>query len=115
MHFVPRVLVDLLFMLTLLFADTAVENQAHLDMIDVYCQQADTMRFVTRVCLVGLEPGIMDMNNTSPMGAHFEHDNLESAASIDEAISIIRRESESCDCSQGFHSRSVAPRTWTRC
>merc|ERR1712121_322584 len=68
------------------------DNQLRLDKIDVYYQEAGTMRFVPRACLVDLEPGIMDVIKASPMGAEL----------IDEAVDIIRRETEACDCPQGF-------------
>merc|ERR1712141_341408 len=94
-------------------------NQMRLDKIDVYYQEAGTMRFVPRACLVDLEPGIMDVIKASPMGALFKPDNMcfgasgagnnwakghytEGAELIDEAVDIIRRETEGCDCPQGF-------------
>ena len=52
------------------------DNQARLDKIDVYYQEAGTMRFVPRACLVDLEPGIMDVIKASPMGALFKPDNM---------------------------------------
>lgn len=133
------------------------DNQKRLDKIDVYYQEAGTMRFVPRACLVDLEPGIMDVIKASPMGALFKPDNMcfgasgagnnwydhgmycdcqcymyysiqnaidfpitvsefvcaalhnrakghytEGAELIDEAVDIIRRETEGCDCPQGF-------------
>jgi len=95
------------------------DNQQRLDKIDVYYQEAGTMRFVPRACLVDLEPGIMDVIKASPMGALFKPDNMcfgasgagnnwakghytEGAELIDEAVDIIRRETEGCDCPQGF-------------
>ena len=41
----------------------------------------------------------MDMINTSPMGVS---SNVENSELVDEAVDIIRRETDSCDCSQGF-------------
>ena len=52
------------------------DNQARLDKIDVYYQEAGTMRFVPRACLVDLEPGIMDVIKASPMGSLFKPDNM---------------------------------------
>jgi len=95
------------------------DNQMRLDKIDVYYQETGTMRFVPRACLVDLEPGIMDVIKQSPMGALFKPDNMcfgasgagnnwakghytEGAELIDEAVDIIRKETESCDCPQGF-------------
>merc|ERR1712038_2078089 len=94
-------------------------NQMRLDKINVYYQEAGTMRFVPRACLVDLEPGIMDVIKASPMGALFKPDNMcfgasgagnnwakghytEGAELIDEAVDIIRKETEGCDCPQGF-------------
>ena len=56
-------------------------NQARLDKIDVYYQEAGTMRFVPRACLVDLEPGIMDVIKASPMGPLFKPDNMTFGAS----------------------------------
>jgi len=95
------------------------DNQKRLDKIDVYYAEAGTMRFVPRACLVDLEPGIMDVIKASPMGALFKPDNMcfgasgagnnwakghytEGAELIDEAVDIIRKETEGCDCPQGF-------------
>jgi len=52
------------------------DNRLRLDKIDVYYQEAGTMRFVPRACLVDLEPGIMDVIKASPMGALFKPDNM---------------------------------------
>merc|ERR1712079_54671 len=95
------------------------DNQMRLDKIDVYYQEAGTMRFVPRACLVDLEPGIMDVIKASPMGSLFKPDNMcfgasgagnnwakghytEGAELIDETVDIIRRETEGYDCPQGF-------------
>merc|ERR1719361_782407 len=95
------------------------DNQKRLDKIDVYYQVAGTMRFVPRACLVDLEPSTIDVIKASPMGALFKPDNMcfgasgagnnwakghytEGAELIDEAVDIIRRETEGCDCPQGF-------------
>jgi len=94
------------------------DNQASLDMIDVHCQEAGTMRFELRASLVDQEPGITDVIKASPMGALFKLNNMcfgasragndwakshytEGAALIDEAVDI-RRETESYDWPQGF-------------
>eukprot|EP01083_Nonionella_stella_P179724 638961_1 len=95
------------------------DNQLRLDKIDVYYQEAGTMRFVPRACLVDLEPGIMDVIKASPMGALFKPDNMcfgasgagnnwakghytEGAELIDSVLDVVRKEAESCDCLQGF-------------
>eukprot|EP01084_Bolivina_argentea_P318889 553129_1 len=48
------------------------DNQLRLDKIDVYYQEAGTMRFVPRACLVDLESSIMDVIKATPMGALFK-------------------------------------------
>jgi tubulin beta len=95
------------------------DSRLRLSKIDVYYQEAGTLRFVPRACLVDLEPGIMDVIKASPMGSLFKPDNMcfgasgagnnwakghytEGAELIDEAVDIIRRETEGCDCPQGF-------------
>ena len=52
------------------------DNQQKLDKIDVYYQEAGTMRFVPRACLVDLEPGTMDVIKASPIGPLFKPDNF---------------------------------------
>jgi tubulin beta len=95
------------------------EDRLRLDKVNVYYQETGTLRFVPRACLVDLEPGIIDVIKASPMGSLFKPDNMcfgasgagnnwakghytEGAELIDEAVDIIRRETESCDCPQGF-------------
>jgi tubulin beta len=95
------------------------DDLLRLDKIDVYYAEAGTMRFVPRATLVDLEPGIIDVIKASPMGSLFKPDNMcfgasgagnnwakghytEGAELIDEAVDIIRRETEGCDCPQGF-------------
>eukprot|EP01084_Bolivina_argentea_P034756 64375_1 len=95
------------------------DNELRLDKIDVYYQEAATMRFVPRACLVDLEPGIIDVIKASDMGSSFKPDNMcfgasgagnnwakghytEGAELIDEAMDIVRRETEGCNCPQGF-------------
>ena len=101
------------------------DNQERLDKIDVYYQEArrllisDAHRFVPRACLIDLEPGTTDAIKASPMGSLFKPDNMcfgasgvgnnwakghysEGAELIDDVVDIIRRETECCDCPQGF-------------
>merc|ERR1712048_1078999 len=90
-----------------------------LDKIDVYYQEAGTMRFVPRACLVDLEPGIMDVIKASPMGTLFKPDNMcfgangagnnwakghytEGAELVETVLDQIRMEIEQCDAPQGF-------------
>ena len=98
------------------------QSQPLIDRIKVYYNEAGTMRFVPRACLLDLEPGIIDVIKTSPMGSLLKPDNMcfgassygssnkspikmihtEGAELIDEFMYIIRREAEHCDSLQGF-------------
>ena len=99
--------------------DGNATDQARLDKIDVYFNQTDKSKFVPRAVMVDLEPGVLDMVKASPMGKIFKPDNLifgcsgshghwgsahvtEGAELVDEAVDVIRKEMESCDCPQGF-------------
>eukprot|EP00484_Ammonia_sp_Unknown_P000976 CAMPEP_0197020316 /NCGR_PEP_ID=MMETSP1384-20130603/1088_1 /TAXON_ID=29189 /ORGANISM="Ammonia sp." /LENGTH=463 /DNA_ID=CAMNT_0042447921 /DNA_START=109 /DNA_END=1500 /DNA_ORIENTATION=+ len=99
-------------------ADDA-DNQCRLDKINVYYQETGKFRFVPRACLVDLEPGTIDVIKASAMGALFKPDNMcfgasgagnnwakghytEGAELVGEAMDIIRRETEACECPQGF-------------
>ena len=44
-------------------------NQLRLDEIDVHYQEASTVRFVSKACLVDIEPGIMDVIKAPSLGA----------------------------------------------
>jgi len=76
-------------------------------------------QFRPRVCLVDMEPGVLNQIKASPMSDMFKPDNYcygasgcnnnwatghytEGAEVIDEVVDIIRREAESCDCPQAF-------------
>lgn len=69
--------------------------------------------------LVDLEPGTMDAVRAGPLGRLFRPDNFvfgqssaannwakghytEGAELVEEVIDVVRRESEACDCLQGF-------------
>jgi len=95
------------------------ENAAQdLDKVSVYCRSAGE-RYVPRACLVDLEPGTVDVIKASPVGKLFKPDNFvfgasgagnnwakghytEGAELIEEALDVIRKEVENCDCPQGF-------------
>jgi len=95
------------------------ENKAaDLDKVNVYLRQAGE-RYVPRACLVDLEPGTVDVIKASPVGTLFKPDNFvfgasgagnnwakghytEGAELIEEALDVIRKEVENCDCPQGF-------------
>jgi len=89
-----------------------------LDKVSVYMRSAGE-RFVPRACLVDLEPGTVDVIKASPVGTLFKPDNFvfgasgagnnwakghytEGAELIEEALDVIRKEVENCDCPQGF-------------
>jgi len=89
-----------------------------LDKVDVYMRSAGE-RYVPRACLVDLEPGTVDVIKASPVGTLFKPDNFvfgasgagnnwakghytEGAELIEEALDVVRKEVENCDCPQGF-------------
>jgi len=89
-----------------------------LDKVSVYMRSAGD-RYVPRACLVDLEPGTVDVIKASPVGTLFKPDNFvfgasgagnnwakghytEGAELIEEALDVIRKEVENCDCPQGF-------------
>jgi tubulin beta len=100
-------------------SDNAESDAERLDKVDVYFKEAGTQKFVPRAALVDLEPGTLDVIKASPMGKMFKPDNFtfgasgagnnwakghytEGAELIDEVVDVIRKETESCDCPQGF-------------
>lgn len=94
-------------------------NQLQLERISVYYNEAQERKYVPRAILVDLEPGTMDCVKAGPMGQLFRPDNFvfgqsgagnnwakgyytEGAELVDNVMDIIRRETERCDCLQGF-------------
>merc|ERR1711973_1019882 len=92
--------------------------EVDLDKVSVYMRSAGE-RYVPRACLVDLEPGTVDVIKASPVGTLFKPDNFvfgasgagnnwakghytEGAELIEEALDVIRKEVENCDCPQGF-------------
>lgn len=90
-----------------------------LERISVYYNEAHGKKYVPRAVLVDLEPGTMDSIRSSRLGALFQPDNFvhgnsgagnnwakghytEGAELIENVLDVVRRESESCDCLQGF-------------
>ena len=76
-------------------------------------------KYVPRAVLLDLEPGTMNAIRASPMGAAFRPDNFvfgqsgagnnwakghytEGAELVDSVLDVVRKESETCDCLQGF-------------
>jgi len=95
--------------------DTA---EVDLDKVCVYMRSAGE-RYVPRACVIDLEPGTVDVIKASPVGTLFKPDNFvfgasgacnnwakghytEGAELIDEALDVMRKEVENCDCPQGF-------------
>jgi len=97
---------------------TGENAAADLDKVGVY-MRATGERYVPRACLIDLEPGTVDVIKASPVGTLFKPDNFvfgasgagnnwakghytEGAELIEEALDVIRKEVENCDCPQGF-------------
>jgi len=95
------------------------ESDLQLERINVYYNEADGGRYVPRAVLVDLEPGVMDSIRGSQFGQLFRPDNFifgqngagnnyskgyytDGAELIDQAMDIVRKEAEGCDCLQGF-------------
>ncbi|XP_067618333.1 tubulin beta-1 chain-like isoform X2 [Eurosta solidaginis] len=95
------------------------ENNLQLERIDVYYNEASSGKYVPRAVLIDLEPGTMDAVRQSPMGMLFRPDSFvfgqsgagnnwakghytEGAELIDSVLDVLRKESEGCDCLQGF-------------
>jgi len=95
------------------------ENDLQLERINVYYNEATGGRYVPRAILMDLEPGTMDSVRAGPFGQIFRPDNFifgqsgagnnwakghytEGAELIDSVLDVVRKESEACDCLQGF-------------
>ncbi|XP_023298463.1 tubulin beta-1 chain isoform X2 [Lucilia cuprina] len=95
------------------------ENDLQLERIDVYYNEANNGKYVPRAVLIDLEPGTMDSVRQSPYGQLFRPDNFvfgqsgagnnwakghytEGAELVDSILDVMRKESEGCDCLQGF-------------
>jgi len=87
-------------------------------MLLCYCDAVGA-KYVPRAVLVDLEPGTMDSVRSGPFGQIFRPDNFvfgqsgagnnwakghytEGAELVDSVLDVVRKESESCDCLQGF-------------
>jgi len=97
---------------------TSDSAETDLDKVGVYMRSAGE-RYVPRACLVDLEPGTVDVIKASPVGTLFKPDNFvfgasgagnnwakghytEGAELIEEALDVVRKEVENCECPQGF-------------
>jgi tubulin beta len=94
-------------------------SDLQLERINVYFNEATGGRYVPRAILMDLEPGTMDSVRQGTYGNLFRPDNFifgqsgagnnwakghytEGAELIDTVMDVVRKESESCDCLQGF-------------
>jgi tubulin beta len=90
-----------------------------LERINVYYNEAAGNKYVPWAILVDLEPGTMDSVRSGPFGQIFRSDNFvlgqsdagnnwakghyrKGAELVDSVLDVVRKESESCDCLQGF-------------
>lgn len=90
-----------------------------LERSDVYFTEASGGKYVPRAVLVDLEPGVLDVVRTGPVGKLFRPSNFvfgqagagnnwakghytEGAELIDSVLDVIRREAEQAECLQGF-------------
>ncbi|GAA50730.1 tubulin beta [Clonorchis sinensis] len=95
------------------------DSDLQLERINVYYNEATGGKYVPRAILVDLEPGTMDSVRAGPFGQLFRPDNFvfgqsgagnnwakghytEGAELVDSVLDVVRKESESCDCLQGF-------------
>jgi len=97
----------------------AGELPQQLERINVYYNEAMGGKYVPRAVLVDLEPGTMDSVRAGAMGQIYRPDNFvfgqsgagnnwakghytEGAELVDSVLDVVRKESEGCDCLQGF-------------
>merc|ERR1739838_1228544 len=90
-----------------------------LERINVYYNEGNQGKYVPRAVLVDLEPGTMDSVRAGPHGQLFRPDSFvfgqsgagnnwakghytEGAELGDSVMDVVRKESENCDCLQGF-------------
>ncbi|OQR79895.1 beta-tubulin-like, partial [Tropilaelaps mercedesae] len=95
------------------------DSELQLERINVYYNEATGGKYVPRAILLDLEPGTMDSVRSGPFGQLFRPDNFifgqsgagnnwakghytEGAELVDSVLDVVRKESESCDCLQGF-------------
>lgn len=96
-------------------------NDPHqqLERISVYYNESSNGRYVPRVAMVDLEPGVIDVIKASPRGKLFNPESFvygqsgagnnwakghytEGAELVEKSLDVIRREAETCDVLQGF-------------
>nr|AAC37344.1 beta tubulin [Dictyostelium discoideum] len=94
-------------------------KRLQLERINVYYNEARDGKYVPRSVLVDLEPGTVDTIKASPYGKLFRPDNFihgqsgagnnwakghytEGVELVESVLDVVRRETEGCDCLQGF-------------
>jgi len=94
-------------------------SDQQLERINVYYNEAGPNKYVPRSIMVDLEPGTADAIRSSSFGKLFRPDNFvfgqngagnnwakghytEGAELIESVMEVVRKESEGCDCLQGF-------------
>jgi tubulin beta len=95
------------------------DSDLQLERVNVYFNEATGGRYVPRAILMDLEPGTMDSVRAGPYGQLFRPDNFvfgqsgagnnwakghytEGAELIENVFEVVRKETENCDCMQGF-------------
>lgn len=95
------------------------ESDLQKERLNVYFNEANGGRYVPRSVMMDLECGVLDDIRASPLGQLFRPDNFvvgtsgagniwakghytEGAELIEQVLDVVRKESESCDCLQGF-------------
>jgi len=95
------------------------EQIQELERIEVYYNEASGGKYVPRAVLVDLEPGTMYSVRSGKIGQLFRPDNFvfgqngagnnwakghytEGAELVESVLDVVRKESEGCDCLQGF-------------
>nr|XP_057937425.1 tubulin beta chain-like isoform X2 [Doryrhamphus excisus] len=95
------------------------DSELQLHRVNVYFNEAAGGKYVPRAILVDLEPSTMDCARSGPFGQIFRPDNFvfgksgaannwakghytDGADMVDSVVDVVRKESESCDCLQGF-------------
>uniref|UniRef100_A0A8C5WLA5 Tubulin beta chain n=1 Tax=Leptobrachium leishanense TaxID=445787 RepID=A0A8C5WLA5_9ANUR len=79
------------------------DSDLQLERINLYYNEASGGKYVPRAILVDLEPGTMDSVHSGGAGnktgkGHY----TEGAELVDSVMDVVRKQSESCDCLQGF-------------
>ncbi|XP_033105674.1 tubulin beta chain-like [Anneissia japonica] len=95
------------------------DSDLQLERINVFYNEAIGGKYVPRAILVDLEPGTMDAARSGKYGQLFHPDNFifgqngagnnwgkgyytEGAELIESILDVVRKETENCDCLQGF-------------